>query len=151
MSKRTTKKKLRSHKTDVSSVEDLLSLVNKDLGEAIVSILGERPNNSCKKETMTSLMCQYYNIITHGNPRIKIQRKVNGAITYLKKKKFIREYKAKNIRIQLTPTRKSLLPKSVQMELPFNIVETQAREIREASVDNNDGLFLRALELLKKE
>jgi very-short-patch-repair endonuclease len=151
MSKRTTKKKTKIRKMDVSSAEDLLTLTNKVLGEAIISILGERPNNSCKKETMTTLVCQYYNVLTRGNPRIKIQRKVNGVLTHLKKKKFAREYKAKNIRIQLMPAGKSLLAKSAQMGIPFNIIETQVRERRDASVGGSDGLLLRAIELLKKE
>ncbi|MDA3834550.1 MAG: AAA domain-containing protein, partial [Spirochaetales bacterium] len=76
MSKSATKKKTKSRKVNVSSAEDLLSLTNKVLDETIVSILDERPNNSCKKETMTGLVCQYYKVITHGNPKIKIQRKV---------------------------------------------------------------------------
>ncbi|OEU68865.1 MAG: hypothetical protein BA863_02470 [Desulfovibrio sp. S3730MH75] len=143
-------KKTVSLKKDPCSAEDLLSLTNKVLGETIISILSKRPNNSCKKEQMTTFVCQFYGVITRGNPRSKVQNKVNNAITQLKKKKLVREYKAKNIRIQLLPPGKALLVKnSVQMDLPFDVVAPQENVGQKSSLAGNDGLLLKAVELLK--
>lgn len=139
-------------KKDPCSADDLLSLPNKVLGETIISILSERPNNSCKKEQVTTFVCQFYGVITRGKPRLKVQNKVNSTITQLRKKKLVREYKAKNIRIQLLQAGKDLLVKnSVQMELPFDVHGPQENVGQSTTLAGNDGLLLKAVELLKSD
>jgi len=135
----------------IKSAEDLIKLTNKALGETIILILDDRPNNSCKKETMTTLVCNFYSVITRGKPRIKVQRKVNSAISYLIKRKIIREYKAKNVRIQLLQAGKAWLDKHGQMEIPFAFDSASENVRSENSTLQNNGLLLKAVELLKLE
>lgn len=135
----------------IKSAEDLIKLKNRALCETIILILDVRPNNSCKKETMTSLVCSFYGVITRGKPRIKVQRKVNSAIRHLIKRKILREYKAKNVRIQLLRAGKAWLAKHAQMNIPFEIANSTDSARFENSTSQNNSLLLKAVELLKRE
>lgn len=138
-------------KKRIKSAEDLIKLTNRALGESIILILDDRPNNSCKKETMTTLVCNFYGVITRGKPRIRVQRKVNSAISYLIKRKIIREYKAKNVRIQLLQSGKAWLAKHAQMDIPFESADPSNQARFENSASQNNGLLFKAVELLKQE
>lgn len=83
------------------SVGDLLNLTYRELGQVICEILKERPNNTAKKDDITTFVCKRFGVITRGTPRSKLKKKVDWAINRLKKDGLVEEYRAKNLRVRL--------------------------------------------------
>lgn len=83
------------------SVNDLLSLTNRELGQIICEILKDRPNSSAKMDDVTTYICKRFGVITRGAPRIKLKENVSWSISQLKKDGLVEEYKAKNLRVRL--------------------------------------------------
>jgi hypothetical protein len=84
-----------------SSLEQVLSMTNRELGRIIYEILEDCPNKSSKKDDLTKRVCKRFDILTRGKPRKNLNKKIGWAVTHLKKKKILEEYKAKNIRVRL--------------------------------------------------
>ena len=73
----------------------------KDLQSAIISVLESRPHNSIAVKTLTQAVCKKLSIRTHGAPRLQLDKRIRRSLGVLKRKGIVKEYKAKNVRIQL--------------------------------------------------
>jgi hypothetical protein len=91
----------KKHTPTISSLDQVLSMPNRELGRVICEILEECPNYTSKKDDLTKRMCKYFDFITRGAPRNQLKKKIGWAVTHLKKTGKVEEYKAKNIRVRL--------------------------------------------------
>jgi very-short-patch-repair endonuclease len=84
------------------SLDQVLSMTSREMGRVICEILEECPNSTSKKDDLTKRVCKYLNLITRGDPRNKLNKKIGWAVTHLKRAGKITEYKtSKNIRVRL--------------------------------------------------
>ena len=91
----------KKHTPTISSLDQVLSMPNRELGRVICEILEECPNYTSKKDDLTKRMCKYFDFITRGAPRNQLKKKIGWAVTHLKKTGKVEEYKATNIRVRL--------------------------------------------------
>ena len=98
---RSSPKPSKKHKPTISSLDQVLSMPNRELGRVICAILEECPNYTSKKDDLTKRVSKYFDFITRGVPRKKLKKKIVWAVTHLKKAGKVEEYKAKNIRVRL--------------------------------------------------
>lgn len=74
----------------------------KEIRTAIITVLKECPNHSCTAKSITSRVLKELNIKTRGNPRLEFERRVKRNIGVLKREGYVKEYKAKNMRLRLS-------------------------------------------------
>ena len=53
------------------------------------------------EESLTQAVCQQLSIITRGQPRMELDKRIRRGLGVLKRKGFVEEYKAKNVRVRL--------------------------------------------------
>lgn len=73
----------------------------KDMQQAIIAILQRRPNCSIALKALTKEVCKELSIITRGNPRKELDKRIRRSVGVLKRKQIVKEYKARNVRIKL--------------------------------------------------
>lgn len=72
-----------------------------DLQTAILKVLEERPNRSIATKSLTQAVCKELSIITRGQPRMDLDKRIRRSLGILKRKAIVEEYKAKNVRVRL--------------------------------------------------
>jgi hypothetical protein len=88
-----------------------LQLSRNNLRQAIVETLERRPKQTCKKIDLPNEVCKYSNFNFRGNIRKALKVVIKREIGNLARAQIIREYKAKNVRLRLTPNYIELLEK----------------------------------------
>jgi hypothetical protein len=83
------------------TIQDALRARREVIGRAIIGILQERPNNSCKKDNVSVYILSRWSIRTRGSPRKQFEKKVDDAIAVMERAGHIVVYKATNVRIKL--------------------------------------------------
>ena len=73
----------------------------KDLQTAILKVLENRPNQSIATKSLTQAVCKQLSIITRGQPRMELDKRIRRSLGVLKRKDLVQEYKAKNVRVRL--------------------------------------------------
>ncbi|MEW6110495.1 MAG: AAA domain-containing protein [Thermodesulfobacteriota bacterium] len=86
-----------------STIEAALTTRREMISRAIIEILQQRPNNSCKRAEMLTLILQRWSIRTRGRPRQKFAKKVDKMIAEMERQGYVTVYKSKNIRIKPGP------------------------------------------------
>jgi len=100
----------KKHEQAPSSLDQVLSMPNRELGRVLCVILEECPNYTSKKDDLTKRVCKYFDFITRGAPRKQLKKKIGWAVSHLRKAGKVEEYKAKNIRVRLlNPTQQGRL------------------------------------------
>lgn len=67
----------------------------------IISALEKCPNNTCTTKSLTKRVLKELGIITRGNPRLELEKRVKRNVGVLVQKGHVQEYKAKNSRLRL--------------------------------------------------
>ncbi len=67
----------------------------------IISALANCPNNTCTTKSLTKRVLKELGIITRGNPRLELEKRVKRNVGVLVQKGQVQEYKAKNNRLRL--------------------------------------------------
>jgi hypothetical protein len=76
---------------------------NSEISNAIIHILKNRPNNSCKIGSISTEVLRKFGVITRGNPRIEFEKRVLQCVNVLITKDQIEKYNTqKNRRIRLS-------------------------------------------------
>ncbi|MGO9116639.1 MAG: AAA domain-containing protein [Desulfomonilaceae bacterium] len=83
------------------TIQNALRARREVIGRAIIRILQERPNNSCKKDSMSAYILSRWSIRTRGTPRGQFTKKVDDVISVMERAGHIIVYKATNVRIKL--------------------------------------------------
>jgi len=68
---------------------------------AILRSLKKCPHCTCTTKSMTKRVLKELNIITRGNPRLELEKRIKRNVGVLEQKGYIEEYKAKNRRLRL--------------------------------------------------
>lgn len=79
----------------------LLSMTNREFGGLVCNMLRDSPNRSAKRDDLTPRLCKHLSLDLRGNLRAQFNQKALWALSHLKKKGLVKEYRAKNIRIRL--------------------------------------------------
>ena len=88
----TTAKQTQNKKRDFSA---------RDLQTAILKALEGRPNQSIATKALTQAVCKQLSIITRGQPRMELDKRIRWGLGVLKRTGLVEEYKAKNVRVRL--------------------------------------------------
>lgn len=81
----------------------------RSIQNAIIVALEKCPHNTCTTKSMTKRVLKELNIITRGNPRLELEKRVKRNVGILAQKGYIEEYKAKNRRLRLLQNGTSFL------------------------------------------
>ena len=73
----------------------------RDLQTAILKVLESRPNQSIATKSLTQAVCKQLSVITRGQPRMELDKRIRRSLGILKRKGLVQEYKAKNVRVRL--------------------------------------------------
>jgi len=76
----------------------------RDLQAAILNLLADRPNQSIATKSLTQAVCKQLSIITRGQPRMELDKRIRRSTGILRRQGHIEEYKAKNVRVRLVKT-----------------------------------------------
>ena len=76
----------------------------RDLQTAILKLLADRPNQSIATKSLTQAVCKQLSMITRGQTRMELDKRIRRSMGILKRKGLIEEYKAKNVRVRLVKT-----------------------------------------------
>ncbi|UCG61360.1 MAG: hypothetical protein JSV52_13725, partial [Candidatus Zixiibacteriota bacterium] len=77
------------------------SISANSIQNGIISALRKCPNNSCTTKSITKRVLKELGIITRGNPRLELEKRVKRNVGVLVQKGQVKEYKAKNNRLRL--------------------------------------------------
>ena len=76
-------------------------LSSSEIKAAILRVLQNCPNRSCKRDSITSRVLRELRIVTRGQPRKRFERRIKQNLNVLEKRGDVESYKAKNERIRL--------------------------------------------------
>ena len=107
------KKKSRQHTMESLPLFDSVQIVRRipdrstadlsssEIKAAILRVLQNCPNRSCKRDSITSRVLRELRIVTRGQPRKRFERRIKQNLNILEKRGDVESYKAKNERIRL--------------------------------------------------
>jgi len=84
-----------------TTIQDALRAPREIIGKAIIRILQDRPNNSCKKDKVMAYILKMWGINTRRRPRKRFEKKVDDAIAVMERAGHVEVYTATNVRIKL--------------------------------------------------
>ena len=76
-------------------------LSSSEIKAAILRVLHNCPNRSCKRDSITSRVLKELCIVTRGQPRKRFERRIKRNLNVLEERGDVESYKAKNERIRL--------------------------------------------------
>ncbi len=85
-------------RTSGRGVEDVSAA---EIGAAILGVLRNCPNQSCKRDSITTLVLRELGILTRGRPRERFERRIKRKLKVLEERGDVESYRAKNERIRL--------------------------------------------------
>jgi superfamily I DNA and/or RNA helicase/very-short-patch-repair endonuclease len=88
-------------KRKYENIDDLIRLKNERLCEITIETLKTRPNYSCKKDSLTTLILKHIGVQSRGKPRHILDLKVMRVLTQMEEDGLIKIYKSKNVRVRL--------------------------------------------------
>ena len=73
----------------------------RSIQNGIILALEKCPHNTCTTKSLTKRVLKELGIITRGNPRLELEKRVKRNVVVLVQKGHVQEYKAKNNRLRL--------------------------------------------------